>query len=363
MNIGKNLRRLRRQRDLTQDELAKFLGLSFQAVSKWECGDCYPDITFLPILSNFFGVTVDELLGMNELRDNTEIEKTLEASYALAADGKSAQRIDMMREAVKRYPASHALWFELARALTFIFHIDAEALQRNQKEAAEIFERILERCTDTGLRNKTQAALCYLYDALGQREQAANIAKELPAFWDSSLIYANFLPVEERLERRRWNMLRLAESIDEQIFHLHYNGEYDALPIEERIAILHKSIALFELIFEDGEYWHLAVNMSEKHYWLAQAYVQIEDYETALQMLEKSVAHAIMYDNQPEKAVYTSVLLRGLEFERSCYGKDYPESWCQVMLSHLKATQFDPIRTEPRFIAVENKLRKNTQRF
>ena len=63
INIADNLKRLRKQRELTQEDLANFIGVSFQAVSKWECGDGYPDITILPALANFFDVTLDEYAG------------------------------------------------------------------------------------------------------------------------------------------------------------------------------------------------------------------------------------------------------------------------------------------------------------
>ena len=56
--IGKKLKNLRRSKDLTQEEVASHLGISFQAISKWERGEGYPDITMLPILANYFHVTI-----------------------------------------------------------------------------------------------------------------------------------------------------------------------------------------------------------------------------------------------------------------------------------------------------------------
>lgn len=61
--IGEKLKKLRRNRDLTQEEVATHLGISYQAISKWERGDGYPDITMLPALANYFAVSVDELIG------------------------------------------------------------------------------------------------------------------------------------------------------------------------------------------------------------------------------------------------------------------------------------------------------------
>jgi transcriptional regulator with XRE-family HTH domain len=66
LKITENLKRLRKERKLTQEDLAKFIGVSFQVISKWECGDSYPDITVLPVLAKFFNLTVDELLGAED---------------------------------------------------------------------------------------------------------------------------------------------------------------------------------------------------------------------------------------------------------------------------------------------------------
>ena len=62
IKIGENITFLRKKKGLTQDELAKELNVSNQAVSKWESGKCCPDIELLPVLAHFFEVSIDELL-------------------------------------------------------------------------------------------------------------------------------------------------------------------------------------------------------------------------------------------------------------------------------------------------------------
>lgn len=62
MTIGKNIKRLRQNKGVTQEQLAESLHISGQAVSKWENGTALPDITLLPMLADYFGVTTDELL-------------------------------------------------------------------------------------------------------------------------------------------------------------------------------------------------------------------------------------------------------------------------------------------------------------
>ena len=65
MLLGENIKRLRRERNLTQEEMAGHLGISFQSISKWERGEGYPDITMLPALAHYFSTSIDELLGMS----------------------------------------------------------------------------------------------------------------------------------------------------------------------------------------------------------------------------------------------------------------------------------------------------------
>ena len=66
MNFGSVLKQLRRQKNVSQETLAEIFGISSQAVSKWECSLSYPDIELLPILAEYFGVSVDFLLTGEE---------------------------------------------------------------------------------------------------------------------------------------------------------------------------------------------------------------------------------------------------------------------------------------------------------
>ena len=66
MTIGKRIAHFRKEKGLTQEELAQHMGISPQAVSKWENDQTCPDISALPKLARLFGVTVDELLEGKE---------------------------------------------------------------------------------------------------------------------------------------------------------------------------------------------------------------------------------------------------------------------------------------------------------
>lgn len=61
--IGENLKKLREEKKVTQDNLAEYLGVTYQAVSRWENGAAYPDIELLPEIARFFEVSLEELMG------------------------------------------------------------------------------------------------------------------------------------------------------------------------------------------------------------------------------------------------------------------------------------------------------------
>lgn len=75
LRIAENLVRLRHDRNVTQKELADFMGVTKASVSKWESGRTVPDVLLLPQIASFFGVTLDELVGYEETLSREQIQK------------------------------------------------------------------------------------------------------------------------------------------------------------------------------------------------------------------------------------------------------------------------------------------------
>lgn len=72
MNFSENLRRLRKSKDIKQEALAEAMNVSRQTVSKWENGTAMPDFKKLNALAEYFGVTIDELLGFSNDKNNND---------------------------------------------------------------------------------------------------------------------------------------------------------------------------------------------------------------------------------------------------------------------------------------------------
>jgi transcriptional regulator with XRE-family HTH domain len=122
--IAENLKKLRKAKDITQDELAESLGVSYQSVSKWERGDCFPDISLLPCLANYFGVSTDELLGMDKICDQEKIFYIFKTVHEYEEMSKYSEAISLLRDSIKVYPNNYSFLSELALVLTNVSIID-----------------------------------------------------------------------------------------------------------------------------------------------------------------------------------------------------------------------------------------------
>ena len=83
---GATIKKLRTERGITQEELANRMGVSFQAVSKWETNATTPDIAILPQLALFFGVSIDTLFSMNQDDYIERISKMIRDEYSIAPE-------------------------------------------------------------------------------------------------------------------------------------------------------------------------------------------------------------------------------------------------------------------------------------
>ena len=79
-NVRLRIADLRRKKHLSQQQLADVVGVSFQTISKWENGTAMPQITSLPVLAEFFDVSVDQLLGLVPLKEETYVPTATESS-------------------------------------------------------------------------------------------------------------------------------------------------------------------------------------------------------------------------------------------------------------------------------------------
>ncbi len=117
LEFGKNLKKLRRGRDLTQDELAQALNLSVQAISRYETGTAYPDIEMLPVIAGFFSTTVDFLLGVSaEMREKRKDEYLTQ----LRSLTDRRERLALLRRQRAEFPDAWDVVSDMMNEMTFL---------------------------------------------------------------------------------------------------------------------------------------------------------------------------------------------------------------------------------------------------
>ncbi len=177
--IGDKLKNLRRNRDLTQEEVATHIGISYQAISKWERGDGYPDITMLPTLANYFGVSVDELIGMDEISSAQKLDDINQKWQENRAKGAHKENVELMRSALKIYPNNALLLIQLSASLE---RLDGAEKEKKEylKESILLHEQILRYCDDSEIRGAALFNISDAYYRYGDYEKAVEYATKLP---------------------------------------------------------------------------------------------------------------------------------------------------------------------------------------
>ncbi len=104
VSLADKLKELRKSKNISQEKFAEYLGVSYQAVSKWENGVTSPDILLLPDIARYFGITVDELLQVEQIDANRYFEECSSKAEKLFRDGKRAEIIPIWRETYKKLP-------------------------------------------------------------------------------------------------------------------------------------------------------------------------------------------------------------------------------------------------------------------
>lgn len=365
LKLGENLKKFRLNRELTQEQLADIFGVSAQAVSRWENGLTYPDITLLPAVASYFEITLDELIGMEDFKSQKKLKEILAKVDENGSNGMIYENILLLREAVKAYPTNFELQFRLVHQLTFCQYRNGQGLSEEEQnslnlEAVEVGNRILSRCTDGNIINRTTYQLAYIYSRLGETEKAVEYAKKLPDSGScSTVILGDIYEGEQKKLHLQWAVKGYISILWRSLRNmadLEYKDE--TMTNAERIAILQKSLAIFEIVYDSGDYLGYSGAVSITYQCIAAMAMLGDDCELALSSIEKAAEFAIMSDTLPEKAKHTSLLVN-----KTCYNvhdmiKNYDFSDCKELYEKMQCDRYDAIRDDKRFITVLDKIRE-----
>lgn len=207
MNIGNKIRELRKQRGITQEQLAESIGISFQAVSKWENNIALPDITLAPVLASYFGVSMDELFDFNLKEIEYAVERITEEAYKYReSDSHESRRI--LEEGLKKYPENDILLNNLLYVLNY---------SENPDETIIVANKLIEKTTQYDVKYDALRFLAYAYKAKGDFQSAEAAIEQIPEIYFTKLTEKAYLlsgkQKFEAAEKQKWisfeNMLQM----------------------------------------------------------------------------------------------------------------------------------------------------------
>lgn len=362
MQIGLIIKKLRKEKDITQEQLAEYLGISSRAVSQWECGKTMPDISQLPILANLFEVTTDYLLGVDINEKDKKVNDIVETAEKQWSKGLDAKGADILREGLKAYPNNPKIMLDLMSCLWRVRNYPENKEKRDTltQETIDLGEKILEISTDTEIRNSATQLLCYTYPDANQINKAVELANKMPN---------RYVTCEQLLKHiykgdRRFDLIR--DDLCALISDLCHDMLYNCAPLDdgsrpysakERVIIHKKYIDIMNIIFEDGNLGFFREMFALANLNTAIHCMLVDDCTQAISYLKTATKQAIIYDTEynPDDE-YTCILLKGMKFGGVL--RNTNENVCKRILEEIHDSAFDKVRNTDKFISIINELEK-----
>ncbi|MDD6984097.1 MAG: helix-turn-helix transcriptional regulator [Clostridia bacterium] len=357
MSFGKTIKRLRRERDMTQDELAEILSISPQAVSRWETDAAMPDISLIAPLCNLFHVTADSLLEIDVSRQQEEIWKICSEASKYSDRGYLSEARQILEDGLRRYPDS----LDLAESLMFVSYWQHRASPTEQSyldEAIRLGEKILEKSTNDYTRHSAVQILCFTYSDSGETNKAIKLAYTMPPISVSQeSLLAAIQKGDDGYRAKQCEMYNLLQFLSNELANIQMtlgSGE-KAYTEEECAALRDKQIALLNLFYENGDFSFYHTHLCEAHREQAAYYARIGNSEQTLSHLEKAAEHAIKFIIYSEKGEEsTSLVFRGM---LPCiWSADETDNDAAKVLNLMESSDFDFVRETRAFGKIKARL-------
>ena len=252
IKLGEKIKSLRKQKNISQEVFANYLGVSFQAVSKWETGNTMPDITMIPAIASFFGVSTDELFDFNLFEIEKQVDEICNEAYKYRfTDGAKSERI--LRKGLQRFPGNDIILNNLLYTLDYKTRAD---------EVISLCKTLIESTKDDSVKYDACRILATCYKENGQNDMIKPTLEIIPEIYFSKLeLMASLLSGEDSYEAAHKQKNISAEDLIDMLIiigkRLKETGETEKANSQFRIAL--KIIDAFEEDFVESKWFKATV--------------------------------------------------------------------------------------------------------
>ena len=365
LSIGTSIKELRTKHKVTQEQLATFLGVTSQAVSRWESGAVYPDIEMIPSIAGYFEVSTDYLLGVNrDEREKRRDEIHLEIAKGNEIDYCGEEAINAARGYLAEFPSDETIQLNLAHTICRTFMWDEAPNLDRLAEAEKLYQTVIDTTSDNSFRYDAMKELATLYAVAYRDEHKVRyVLSQFPTMDNSRECVGALVSeysglwigrIQDYIEKLTD---QLCITLREYIIKMPNGPE----TWDEKIAMFERLISIYTFVF--GE------NLLNYHSRVAVLYRVIATYRVAqnryddtIRCLVKMVYHVKEADKVRPGDRYASPFMDTMEYPEQIVRPDeycplilHNEAW-YILNDKLTQDRYDPIRETDGFRAVVEEL-------
>ena len=360
VKIGEKIKALRKRDDITQERLAEILGVTNQAVSKWESGNSYPDIEYISPIANIFNVATDYLFDHDMAEKRRKVQDYCDQYKKYAQEKTYDEQIDLMRHALAEFPAEEILLLKLAEALFWkwisnglwgVGEDNGPDVEKNKsfgywEESVKIMEELLASSTYDITRGQCRYMLATIYGAIGEKEKLYAVAEQCGTLYNSKEhILSRAAWGEDGIKSKQELLGILPHILQNTLFTL-----YDKADIDMKIETHDFLIKFWKFVYRDDYgVWNSQLVL------LYNSYADIlhkTKPDEAVKAFEQSFVHAKTHDEltgMKGEKTYTSPYLNRLKYSRENFA---PRTRVRDLLETLTKDKYQSLRENADFAAL-----------
>ncbi len=370
VKIGDKIRELRRRDGRKQEDLANAVGVTNQAVSRWESNGGYPDLEIIPAIANYFNVSIDELFGYSKDRGDKLKAILSKAEKAIVEDSDMTECVEMLRAAAEEFPSEPKVYMNLGFALDLLgwkkhgarsftkdgsdyTFEDTEYNSQNiyWQEALRAYEKALTLDISAEERDVLTQRMVLYYAKMGYFDKAMTLASKQNSLLMSREVLLSLANEGELKDKYQGEAIIDLLAALKTVIVNSVCTKVSVFTKKEGIALMIELAHLYETVFSDGR-------CGVGHYHICELYLHAALYEArigegaekALEHFKKGFDHKKIYESIrcTGEYRYTSPLVAKVTFPSENFpslSQTFWKGWIEVFTEELN----ERIKSDPQY--------------